>query len=97
MSVKVSCLQCFGFKAKVLFSSPPKISFLDAFVNLRKATITRSFVTRVRLSAWNNSAPIGRIFMIFEYFSKKTVQKIQASLKSDKHKWYLYLKTTRHF
>jgi hypothetical protein len=40
----------------------------------------------VRLSAWNNSAPTGRIFMklIFEDFSQ-TVEKIRVSLKSDKN------------
>ena len=42
--------------------------FLDAFAKLRKATI--GFVTPVRLffrqSAWNNSAPTGRIFMKFD-------------------------------
>jgi len=37
---------------------------LGAFAKLRKATI--SFVIlSVRLSAWNNSAPTGRIFMKF--------------------------------
>jgi len=38
-------------------------TFLDAFAELRKATI--SFVTSVCLSAWNNSAPTRRIFMKF--------------------------------
>ena len=37
--------------------------FLGAFAKLRKATV--SFVMSVRLSAWNNSVPIGRIFMKF--------------------------------
>jgi hypothetical protein len=40
--------------------------FLGAFEELRKAT--NSFVMSVRLSAWNNSAPTGRIFMIFWVF-----------------------------
>ena len=37
------------------------------------------------LSAWNNSAPTGRIFMKFDIwvFCEKTVEKIQDSLKSD--------------
>jgi len=35
--------------------------FLGAFAKLRKATIT--FVVSVLLSEWNNTAPIGRIFM----------------------------------
>jgi hypothetical protein len=38
--------------------------FLGVFANLRKATI--SIVMSVRLSAWNNSAPTGRIFMKFD-------------------------------
>ena len=37
---------------------------LGAFAKLRKSTIT--FVMIVRLSAWKNSAPIGRIFMKFD-------------------------------
>jgi len=37
---------------------------LGAFVRLRKATV--SFVVSVRLSAWNNSASTGRIFMKFD-------------------------------
>jgi len=35
-----------------------------AFAKLRKATI--SFVVSVRLSAWNNSAPIRRVVMKFD-------------------------------
>ena len=38
--------------------------FLGAFAKLRKAAI--SFVMSVRLSAWNNSAPTGRIFIKFD-------------------------------
>jgi hypothetical protein len=37
-------------------------SFLGELVNLQKAR-TISFVMSVRLSAWNNSSPTGRIFM----------------------------------
>jgi hypothetical protein len=44
------------FHFSPLSSSP----FLGAFEKLRKATI--SFMS-VRLSAWNNSAPTGRILM----------------------------------
>ena len=44
------------------------VYFLGAFVKLRKTTI--SFVMFVlpfvRLYAWNNSAPNGRIFMKFD-------------------------------
>ena len=49
--------------------------FLAAFVKLRNATV--SFDMSVCLSAWNNSAPTGRIFMkfgislIFENLSRK--------------------------
>jgi hypothetical protein len=38
--------------------------YFGALAKLRKATI--SFVTSVRLSAWNNLAPNGRIFMTFD-------------------------------
>jgi hypothetical protein len=43
---------------------------LGAFAKLRKATTT--FAMSVRLSAWKNSAPTGRILMKvnIEYFSK---------------------------
>ena len=39
-------------------------------------------------SAWNNSAPTGRIFIKFEIwrFFRKSVQHTQVSLKSDKNK-----------
>jgi len=48
--------------------------FLCAFGKLRKATT--SFVVNVRLSAWNNSAPIGRIFKKFDMsIFRKFVQK----------------------
>jgi hypothetical protein len=39
-------------------------SFLETFAKGRKATI--SFVISVRLSAWRNSVPTGRIFMTFD-------------------------------
>jgi len=38
--------------------------FLDVLEKLRKATI--SFLMSVRLTAWNNSASTGRIFMKFD-------------------------------
>ena len=38
--------------------------FLGAFAKLRKATI--GFVTPVRLSTWNNSAPTAWIFIKFD-------------------------------
>jgi len=48
------------------YSSPYSnfnLLFLDAFAKLRKATI--SFMS-VRLSAWDNSGPNGRIFTKFD-------------------------------
>ena len=43
---------------------------LGAFVKLRKVTISFVMSVRpsVRLSAWYNSAPTGRIFMKFDIF-----------------------------
>jgi len=40
------------------------VSFLDAFANLRKATI--GFVVSVHASAWNKSALTGLIFVNFD-------------------------------
>jgi hypothetical protein len=56
-----------------------KVPFLGAFAKLRKATIVvvMSISPSVRLFAWNNLAPTGRIFMkidigvFFENVSKK--------------------------
>jgi len=44
----------------------------------------------VCLSAWNYSAPTGQIFMKFDIwaFLRKSVEKIQVSLKSDKKNGY---------
>ena len=40
-------------------------------------------------SAWNNSAPTGRIFMKFDIWVLfEIVEKIQVSLKSDKNNGY---------
>jgi hypothetical protein len=49
-----------------------------------------SLCLSVYLSAWNNSAPTGRIFHENSYFSmfKKSVEKIQIRLKSDKNNRY---------
>jgi len=49
----------------------------------------------VRPSTWNNSAPTGRIFMKFDILTifRKSVEKIQVSLKSDKKTGLLYVKT----
>jgi len=46
-----------------------------------------SFVVSVRPSAWNDSAPTGRIFIKFDILVsifRKSFDKIQVSLKSDK-------------
>ena len=61
--------------------------FLGAFAKLRKATI--SFVISVCLSAWKNSAPIGRIFMKFDIgIFRIFVEKIQVLLTSDENNGY---------
>jgi hypothetical protein len=64
--------------------------FLGAFAKLRKATI--SFVMSVRPSAWNNSALTERILIKFDIleFSRKSIEKIQVSLKSDKNNGTLH-------
>jgi len=55
---------------------------------LQKATIR--FVMSVRPSAWKNSALTGRMCMKFDIraFFRKSVEKIQASLQSDKNDGY---------
>jgi hypothetical protein len=52
--------------------------FLSTLAKLQKATI--SFVMSVRLSAWTNSAAIGRILTKFDIclFSRKSVEKIKV-------------------
>ena len=64
-------------------------AFFGKFTKLRKATI--SFVMSVRPSAWNNSAPTGRIFMKFDIwlFFENSVGKVQVSINSDKNNRYL--------
>jgi hypothetical protein len=61
--------------------------FGRAFAKLRKAMVTVVISVRpsVRLSAWVNSAPIGRIFIKMLYFGifRKSVQKSQVSLIFD--------------
>jgi hypothetical protein len=61
------------------------LHFLGAFTELRKATL--SFPFSVLQSAWNSSAPTGRIFIKFYiwYFFENLQKKIQVSLKSDKN------------
>jgi hypothetical protein len=54
---------------------------LGALAKLRKATVS------FRLSAWNNPALTGRIFMKFYILSvfQKSVEKIQFSLQTDNY------------
>ena len=47
-----------------------------------------SFVMSIRPSAWNNSAPTGRIFMKFHSIFEKSFEKVQVSLKSDNNNRY---------
>jgi hypothetical protein len=58
---------------------------LDAFAKLRQSSI--SFVTSVRLSRRNNSAPTGQFLMKFDVrvYLEKSLEKIQVSLKSGKN------------
>jgi hypothetical protein len=60
------------------------VEFLCAFAKLRKASI--SFFTSVHQSAWNNSAPIGRIFIKFGtcIFFKK-LSRNSSFIKSDEN------------
>jgi hypothetical protein len=74
----------------------PKSAFSGAFTKFRGATIGLDM--SVRPSAQNNSAPIGSISVKFNMNTfRKSVQRIQISLKSDKNdghnKWrpiYVY-------
>jgi hypothetical protein len=60
---------------------------LGEFAKLRKVTV--SFVMSVRPSVWNNSAPTERLVMKFNLkLFRKSVEKIQVSLKSDKNNGY---------
>jgi hypothetical protein len=64
--------------------------FRRVHTKCRKATVK---FRHVRPSAWNNSASTGRIFTKFGIYSisrkKKSVEKIQVSLKSDKNNGYV--------
>jgi len=53
----------------------------------------------IRLSAWNNSDPNGRIFIKFDMwvFSESFVEGIQASLKYDKNIGYFTWRQTYIF
>jgi hypothetical protein len=54
--------------------------------------VTIGFVMPVRPSAWSNSATTGRICYLSLF--RKSVKKIQVSLKSDNNNWHF---TWRHF
>ena len=72
------------------FSLRLELRFLRDFAKLRKASI--SFVVFVRLSAWNDSTPAGRIFIKLDMSTFLiSVEKIQVSLKSDKNNGYFTL------
>ena len=62
-------------------------AFLDAFAEMRKAAISFVMCLSVLLPAWDNSAPTGRIFTKFciWVFFRKTSEKNQVSLKSEKN------------
>jgi RNase P subunit RPR2 len=49
----------------------------------------------VRPSAWNNSAPTGRVLLKFYVWLvfRKIVMKIQVSLKSEKKRAFCYIQT----
>jgi len=67
-------------------------SFLGAFTEFRKATMSfvMSVCPSVSPSAWNNSAPTGRIFVKVDIwiFFPKSVEKVQGSLQSNKNNGY---------
>ena len=70
---------------------------LGAFAILRKATV--GHVMCVCPSAWNNSAPSGRILMKLDtyafYFFQKSVDNIQVLFTSDKNNLYFTLRRFR--
>ena len=82
------------FSVELVFSCH---TFLGAFAKLWKATI--SFVLSVCLSvypsAWNNSAPAGRIVMKCNHLSifQKPLEKMQVSLKCDGNNVYFTWRT----
>jgi hypothetical protein len=65
--------------------------FLGAFAKSRKATISFFIFVcpAVCPSVWNNSAPTGRVFLKSDTrIFRKSVEKIQVSLKSDNNNGY---------
>ena len=67
---------------------PIKSNFITYFNTAPPGSIR--FIMTVRLSLpWDNSAPIGRIFMKFDMFFLTHFEQIQVSLKSDNNNGYL--------
>ena len=66
--------------------------FLCAFAKITKSDY---WLRHVCPSAWNISAPTGRIFMKFDIwiFFRKSVEKIYVSIKSDKNNGYFTWRT----
>ena len=68
-----------------------KVTFLGAFLKLRKANISFVKCLSVCPSAWNSSSPTERISIkidVSKIFFRKVVQKIEVLLKSDKNNGY---------
>jgi len=81
----------FLFYSSLFFSTPfLLLPFLGAFTKLRKAAI--SFMS-VRPSAWNNSAPTGRIFTKFNIrdFFRKSVGEDWNLITSTLRLLYIYV------
>jgi hypothetical protein len=82
---------------KSLTSNVMEIHFLKRVCRIAKRNYLfhhvclPSVCPSVLLSTWNNSAPTGRILMKFNIwiFFRKSVKKIQISLKSDKNNGYI--------
>ena len=72
------------------FRTNSKKRFLASSYRYVRLHIRPSVRPSVCLSAWNNSAPTGRIFMKFWYLSifRKLVEKIQVSSKPHKNNRY---------
>jgi hypothetical protein len=60
------CCAWYQVDASIMDINVNYIRFLGAFAKLRKAAISFVMSVSVCPSAWNNSAPTGRIFMKFE-------------------------------
>jgi len=85
-------------KRSVTHSHTRDMLILDAFAKLRKSKINFviSVGLSVRPSTWNNSATFGRIFFYENLYSsiyRKSLEKIQVPLQSDKNNWYFCMDT----